>query len=186
MGPRQCGGTGQLIGSGLRQWGLPAAETALEPPGGCGRAAEGQAQGERPDAPLTRPASLCAMPRRHPSTDRASAAFLADAVAPTPHSTTPSPPGYARSRDFFRARTATITDQRTHDPAGYGHRPRHAPPQHRGARGEFSVGTLCPVAPTAPELRFRHSGVWSCTPCTRALTGPVPVATLRMKAVSQM
>ena len=31
--------------------------------------------GERPDAPLTRPAPLCTMPRRHPSTDRASAVF---------------------------------------------------------------------------------------------------------------
>ena len=32
-------------------------------------------KGERPDAPLTRPAPLCTMPRRHPSTDRASAVF---------------------------------------------------------------------------------------------------------------
>ena len=30
-------------------------------------------RGEGPDAPLTRPAPLCTMPRRHPSTDRASA-----------------------------------------------------------------------------------------------------------------
>ena len=30
-------------------------------------------KGEEPDAPLTRPAPLCTMPRRHPSTDRASA-----------------------------------------------------------------------------------------------------------------
>ena len=50
---------------------------------------------ERPDAPLTRPASLCTMPRRHPSTDRASAVFRrrASLSAPTPDSTTALTPG---------------------------------------------------------------------------------------------
>src|SRR5262249_32203816 len=58
-------------------------------------------QGERPDAPLTRPASLCTMPRRHPSTDRASAvSHSARRSAPTPLSTTPGDPGYDVVRLF--------------------------------------------------------------------------------------
>ena len=53
--------------------------------------------GERPDAPLTRPAPLCTMPRRHPSTDRASAVSRLSRClsAPTSDSTTPSRQGYA-------------------------------------------------------------------------------------------
>ena len=54
---------------------------------------------EGPDAPLTRPAPLCTMPRRHPSTDRASAVFCCRPRpclrAPTSHSTTPVQGGYA-------------------------------------------------------------------------------------------
>ena len=65
-------------------------ETRQSPHGYDDSRANRTTQRERPDAPLTRPASLCTMPRRHPSTDRASAVFCVPvrSAAPTSDSTT--------------------------------------------------------------------------------------------------
>jgi isobutyryl-CoA mutase small subunit len=68
----------------------------------------GETEGERPDAPLTRPASLCTMPRRHPSTDRASAAYSPARSAYRHHTQRRTP--VAVTRPPGRVSTAAILE----------------------------------------------------------------------------
>ena len=61
-------------------------------------------RGRGPDAPLTRPAPLCTTPRRHPSTDRASAVFRPAPLPRRRHTQRrPERTGYAGRRGCFSA-----------------------------------------------------------------------------------
>jgi len=83
MGARQCDYVSGVVTRddppAVAKWLRPVAFGRGGPPSDECNSSDGQR--ERPDAPLTRPASLCTMPRRHPSTDRASAVPYRLAVA---------------------------------------------------------------------------------------------------------